>query len=156
MNIFVEEIGTTPGSTASQMFVDNKPFCFVVEDGYRDVKIAGETRIPPGRYQVRKHHTGRFFDKYKREFGHDFAIHITNVPGFEWILIHIGNTPVDTRGCLLVNGGIGLDREGNYSGILSTVTYKSLYEKVAAAFSKGEEVWIEVYRREVVNEAVDG
>lgn len=154
MNIFVEEIGTTPNSTASQMFVDSRPFCFVVEDGHRDKKQFGETRIPAGRYQVIKRKTGKFYEKYRREYGHEFALWVKNVPGFEWILIHIGNTIKDTNGCLLVNRFIGIQAlTMDYVGTDSSSVYKLLYALVNAAYQRGEEVWIEITRREIMNEA---
>lgn len=153
MNIFVEEIGTTPNSTGSQLFVDGRPFCFVLEDGYRETKVLGETRIPAGRYQVVKHTAGKFFTKYKKDFGHDFALHIKDVPGFEWVLIHIGNTVSDTRGCLLVNRNIGITASPrDYCGTDSGSVYKLLYMLIKAAYERGEEVWIEISRREVIDE----
>jgi hypothetical protein len=153
MNIFIEEIGTTPNSTASQLFIDGKPFCFVVEDGHRDKKVASETRIPPGRYQVVKRTEGRFYEKYKADFKHQFALHIINVPGFEYILLHIGNTIKDTKGCLLVNRNIGINPiTGNYQGTDSSSVYRALYMIVAAAFERGEECWIEIQRREIIDE----
>ena len=153
MNIFIEEVGTTANSTGSQLFVDGRPFCFVLEDGYRDKKVPGETRIPPGRYQVLKHTNGKFYEKYTRDFGHDFALHIANVPGFEWILFHIGNTTKDTRGCLLVNRNIGVGASPrDYVGSDSTSVYKLLYALVKAAFERGEEVWVDVTRRDIIDE----
>lgn len=150
MEIFVEEIGTTLKSTASQMFIDGKPSCFVIEDGYNEVKIAGKTRIPPGRYQVVKRTIGKFYTKYKSDFDHSYALELIDVPGFKDILIHIGNTVEDTRGCLLVNNGISVDTALDYFGTSSTVAYLALYKKVDAAFKTGSEVWIEISRRDVV------
>lgn len=153
MNLFVEEIGTTADSTGSQLFVDGRPFCFVIEDGYREHKISGETRIPGGRYQVVKHKSGKFFEKYRRDFGHDFALQIANVPGFEWILIHTGNNVKDTKGCLLVNRNIGIQAAPrDYCGTDSMSVYKLLYLLIKAAFERGEEVWIEIERRPIIDE----
>lgn len=153
MNIFIEEIGTTPNSTGSQLFVDGRPFCFVVEDGHRDKKVYGETRIPGGRYQIIPRYEGSFFEKYRREHGHKFSIQIANVPGFEFILIHIGNTIADTKGCLLVNRNIGIQTTPrDYKGTDSTSVYKLLYSLIEAAFERNEEVWIEIQRRDIIDE----
>jgi hypothetical protein len=152
MNLFLEEIGTTPNSTASHLFLDNRPFCFVVEDGHRDAKVAGETRIPAGRYQVVARRVGTFFEKYLKQFGHKFSIELRKVPGFDGILIHIGNTVKDTRGCLLVNRFVGLGTDGNYQGTDSTSVYKLLYSLIEKAYERGEDVWIEVQRRPIINE----
>lgn len=152
MNIVIEEIGTTNNSTASQMFVDNRALCFVIEDGYRPVKISDETRIPPGRYQIKKRMAGKFYEKYKKDFGHKWVPHLQKVPGFEFILIHIGNTPKDTSGCLLVARGISMNlTTGDYNGIDSGSIYKLLYSLMNAAFERGEEIWIEIQRREILD-----
>ena len=96
---------------------------------------------------------GKFYEKYTRDFGHDFALHIANVPGFEWILFHIGNTTKDTRGCLLVNRNIGVGASPrDYVGSDSTSVYKLLYALVKAAFERGEEVWVDVTRRDIIDE----
>ena len=152
MILFLEEIGTTANSTASHLFVDNKPFCFVIEDGHRDQKIAGETRIPAGKYQIVPRREGKFYEQYKRQHGHNFVPHLLNVPNFGLILIHIGNTIKDTRGCLLANRFVGLGTDGNYLGSDSTSIYKLLYSLMAKALARNEEIWIEIQRREIVNE----
>lgn len=152
MNIFVEEIGTTPTSTASQLFVDNKPFCFVIEDGYNEPKVPGKTRIPPGRYQIIQRKRGKFYEKYKTNHKHTFAIELKGVPGFTDILIHIGNTVGDTRGCLLVNKGLNISPTGAYFGKESTDVYLALYAKINGAFERNEEIWIEIQRREVIDD----
>jgi len=148
MNIFVQEIGTTATSTASLLSIDDKPFCFVIEDGYHEVKVPGKTRIPPGCYQVTRKTSGRFFEKYRKEYMHEFSIQLENVPGFKDILIHIGNTIEDTRGCLLVNTGLNINLSGTYFGTGSVAAYKPLYSLIFAAFRRGEEVYIEISRRE--------
>jgi len=153
MNIFLEEIGLTPNSTASHLFVDNKPFCFTIEDGHRDIKVKHESRIPAGRYKIVPRTVGSFYEKYKRNFNHKFVPQLEDVPGFEFILIHIGNTVKDTSGCILVNRFVGLGTDGNYSGIDSTSVYKLLYSLIALAFERGEECWIEIHRLEIINES---
>lgn len=152
MNIFIEEIGTTNNSTVSQLFVDHRALCFTIEDGWRERKVQDETRIPAGRYRIRKRKEGTFFNKYKKQFGHSWVPHIQNVPGFEYILIHIGNTPKDTSGCILVNRCIGINTTtGDYEGTDSTSVYKLLYSLMDKAFERGEEIWIEIQRREVLD-----
>lgn len=146
MEITVKEIGTLPNSTASQMFVDGKLICFVIEDGMRETKIPGETRIPGGRYLLAKRTHGGFFQKYRQNHRHDFAIEVLNVPNFKDILIHIGNTALDTRGCLLVNSGIMIGNKGEYSGIESTTAYLSFYAMIRTAFNRGEDVYLDVQR----------
>lgn len=152
MNLFIEEIGTTANSTCSQLFIDGRPFCFIIEDGHRDKKVFGETRIDGGRYQLIKRTYGRIFETYKKKFGHKYALEIFGVRNFTDILLHIGCFIKDTNGCPLVNRGIAMGTDGNYYGFDSTSIYKLLYSLIDAAFERGEEVWIEIQRRDIIDE----
>lgn len=154
MNIVVEEIWTTPNSTVSLLFVDQRPIGFILEDGYRDIKVPGETRIPPGRYRVVPSIHGEKFASYSRRFGHKFSIYVIEVPGFSGIMFHIGNTVKDTRGCMLTAGGIEL-KDRDFVGTNSTVVYKLLYNLMAAALERKEEIWVDVIRREVIDDPED-
>jgi hypothetical protein len=73
--------------------VDGKHFAYTVEDAVRDVKIPGETAIPKGTYNLRITYSNRF----KRNM-----IQVMNVPNFEGIRIHGGNTAKDTEGCIII------------------------------------------------------
>ena len=81
--------------------------CFSLEDEKRETKVYGETRIPEGTYQIKYRTEGGYFAKYKKRFpdlhnDERGVLHITDVPNFEFILIHCGNTTEHTHGCLLV------------------------------------------------------
>jgi hypothetical protein len=69
---------------------------------------------------------------------------LQDVPGFEWILIHQGNTDEHTSGCLIV-GDTQQDLDVSFDGFVgsSSVAYKKLYPKVSGAILKGEKVTIE-------------
>jgi hypothetical protein len=140
------EIANTANSTASLMAVDGRPLCFVVEDGPREKKVKHETRIPAGVFKILPRKEGSFFTQYSKNFGHKFVLHLQDVPGFEFILIHIGNTIKDTSGCLLVNRFVGLGIDGNFSGTDSTSVYKLLYSLAAAALERGEKIYIKINR----------
>ena len=152
MELYLEEIATLPNSTASQLFINGKPFCFVLEDGHRDKKVPGETRIGPGRHEIVKRTHGKFYELYKRKYGHEFSIEISGVQDFKDILMHIGCFVQDTRGCTLVNMFIGIGKSGNYEGRESERAYLLLYAAIKAAFDRGEEVYIEISRRPIVDE----
>ena len=146
MKIEVLKIAESKDSTLSQMKIDGTHFCFVIEDGFRETKIPGETRIPDGVYQVVKRTHGGFFQKYQSKYGHKFALQLADVPGFQDILIHMGNTRLDTRGCLLVAFGCNYVAP-NFEGVNSTGAYLDLYARISAAFDKGEAVSIELKRK---------
>lgn len=144
MRLHVQLIAETENSSLSVMTLAGEFLCFVLEDGYRPEKVRAETRIPPGIYELKKRTIGSFYEQYKIRFGHEFSIHVTDVPNFENILIHIGNTIDDTAGCLLT--GLGVSFNGNFAVSQSTAAYLQIYESVKLAFDKGETAEIEISR----------
>ena len=141
--LFVEEdhCNETDGAWKETKFL-----AYTLEDEYRDEKVAGETRIPAGVYTLGLRKVGGYTQKYSKRFPdiHKGMLHVLDVPGFEYILIHCGNTDEHTAGCLLV----GDSQENNQikkNGFIgqSTNAYKRIYPKIAEAIEKGEEVKIE-------------
>ena len=121
----------TPNSTAGVLTHGDKFLGFVIEDGKREYKEPGKTRIPEGVYMCTKRAYGRFYTAYNGRWGHSWVIELNQVANFEAILIHIGNTPADTRGCLLLNDSIHLNREVNeWHGGESTYCYKRFYDYI--------------------------
>jgi hypothetical protein len=104
VNISVTRFEFGDTYTIGKMTIDGIFFCYTLEDKVRSEKIKGKTAIPEGTYSV-------IIDRSTR-FGRDMP-HILNVPNFEGIRIHSGNTDLDTDGCIL----IGLDWiKGNFIG----------------------------------------
>jgi hypothetical protein len=99
-----------------------------------------ETRIPEGEYEIKLRTEGSHHPKYLSKFPQDHIgmLHVTNVPKFEYILIHIGNTEKDTAGCLLVGNSADVK---NVIGD-STGAYIKMYKKVAPELKKGNKVTI--------------
>ena len=93
MNLFLQRIAQTPEYTIGRLYIDEKFFCQTLEDAVREEKIAGKTAIPEGTYQVIVNRSSKF----KR----DLPL-LLDVPDFEGIRIHRGNTAKDTSGCILV------------------------------------------------------
>jgi hypothetical protein len=118
--------------------------CFTLEDEARTVKVFGETRIPAGRYTIKIKAYGGFHNRYTKRFGafHRGMLHITDVPGFTDVLLHIGNDDDDTAGCLLV--GTSARENVVKAGLISDSTraYKRIYEKIIEELLAGEEVFI--------------
>jgi hypothetical protein len=141
MNILVQRYKHAKDFTISKVFIDGQFECFGLEDERREAKVMHETRIPEGRYKIVLRTEGGHHAKYSKKFPtfHKGMLHVTNVPGFQWILIHIGNTDEDTSGCLLV--GLNVDEA---KGMLynSTAAYERFYSKVIKAIEQEEEVWI--------------
>ena len=147
MELIVKRLASGLDETIGMLYEVNmetgthKALAFTMEDEYRTTKVFGETRIPYGRYKLGLRKVGGHHDRYKRKFAaiHKGMLHVLNVPNFQYILIHIGNTDDDTAGCLLVGNGATL-RPATIQQ--STDSYKRIYPPIAAAIERGEEVWI--------------
>lgn len=115
MEILVERIAKKPNYTISKWYVNGMYFCDGIEDtdrglisdmsisDIRRIKVSGKTAIPAGTYQVTlKVKSPKYskVDKYRR-FCNGYMPRLLNVPGYEGILIHPGNTEADTEGCLI-------------------------------------------------------
>ena len=124
---------------------NNKFLAYTLEDEYREEKKYGETRIPNGTYKLGLRKEGGYHAKYSKRFSdiHIGMLHVLDVPNFEYILIHCGNTDEHTAGCLLV----GDSQENNQiakDGFIgkSTQAYKRIYPRIAEAIECGEQVTI--------------
>ena len=124
---------------------NNKFLAYTLEDEQRDTKVYGETRIPEGTYKLGLRKTGGYHAKYSKRFSdiHIGMLHVLNVPNFEYILIHCGNTDEHTAGCLLV----GDSQENNQiqkDGFIgkSTQAYKRVYQYIMEAIECDDSVTI--------------
>src|SRR5688500_1725133 len=72
--------------------------CFTREDQKQAVKVPRETRIPAGTYKIKLRAEGSMQAKYSELYGwhRHGMLWLQDVPGFEWIYIHPGNTDADT------------------------------------------------------------
>ena len=59
--------------------------------------------------------------------------------GYSGVLIHVGNYPKDTLGCILV----GLNKAKGQV-LQSRVTFEKVYKVLEAAHSKGEKITLEI------------
>jgi hypothetical protein len=100
MKIEVKRLHRTSNSTIGELTIDGKFECYTLEDVERDVKIKGETAIAKGTYKVIINQSNRF----KR-----LLPLLINVPNFEGVRIHAGNSNHDTEGCILVGQNRSLD-----------------------------------------------
>ena len=140
MNITVKRMRNNGDTTIGDMFIDDIFVCNTLEDEPRFEKVWGEMRIPAGTYEIKFRKEGKFHNLYSERFKefHVGMLHITNIPGFEYVLIHIGNTDEDTAGCLLV----GKAKPSEWILTNSTETYKIIYKQIAAALLENEKVKI--------------
>lgn len=119
--------------------------CYTLEDEHREEKVFGETRVPSGTYEITLRTVGGFHSRYTKKYGemHKGMLWVRNVPGFEYILIHTGNTDEHTAGCLLLGDSQQNNAIKSDGFIGSSVqAYKRVYPKVAKALESNEKVTI--------------
>ena len=142
MKLEILRFNSSDDFTSGLLFdvTDNKRkfLCYTLEDQAQTTKVYGETRIPAGTYNLTLRTEGGFHTRYLAKFGGEFhkgMIYVNDVPDFEYILWHIGNTDDDTAGCLL----LGKTQQANFIGS-SGDAYKDVYPKVRDAILYGEKV----------------
>ncbi len=119
----------TDKSTIGDLFVNDQFECFTLEDVVRPIKIKGMTAIPAGMYEVVINFSARF---------NKLLPLLLNVPNFDGIRIHPGNTDKDTEGCILVGQTKNVDFIGS-----SRVAFAALFNKLQAAAAQ-EKIFITI------------
>lgn len=131
---------TSQESTQGALYIDGTPFCYTLEDEFREVKVSGETRIPAGEYEIQKRtELTPLTKKYRAKHSFfDYHLEIQNVPNFKYIYIHKGNIDDHTEGCILL--GDSLNNNQITDGFLghSTGAFTRFYQTVSEAISVGE------------------
>lgn len=128
-----------PTATIGKLYIDGDYQCLTLEDEFRELfgvpveqwKIPNCTAIPMGTYEV--------LMQYSPHFGREMP-HLQNVPGFTYIMLHWGNRPDDTDGCILV----GIEAAGEHFITSSRFAFDNLMLKLQPAFTSGEKVTIEI------------
>ena len=140
MKLTLKRIALRSTYTIGRLYVDGNYFCDTLEDTVRDLnkngkfdngekKVYAKTAIPYGTYEIKWTYSPRF-KKYTPQ--------LMNVPSFEGIRIHSGNSSTDTEGCLLLG-------ENKKVGMVlnSRATINKFYTLIKEACSKGK-VTIEI------------
>lgn len=133
MNVTVQRKLFSNISTIGELCIDGVFQCHTLEDTVRknQPKIPGATAIPAGTYQVIIDDSVRFNRPMP---------HILDVPGFEGVRIHSGNTDKDTEGCLLL-GTYDAQTPDWISN--SQISFTSFFVKLSKALTV-EEVFISI------------
>lgn len=140
MELLIDRKWKRPTYTIGILYVNGERFCETLEDTDRGLsqsdpdsikkKVKGKTAIPTGRYKVAITYSPRF----KRSLPL-----VENVPGFEGIRIHPGNTDRDTEGCILVG-------ENRKKGMVlnSRVWFNKLFDMLVTAWKNREKLRLEI------------
>lgn len=140
MKLTLKRIALRSTYTIGKLYIDDTYFCDTLEDTVRDTnksgkfdngeqKIKGKTAIPYGTYEIKWTYSPRF-KKYTPQ--------LMNVPSFEGIRVHAGNTSADTEGCLILGENKQVGKVLN-----SRATINKFYPIIKEACSNGK-VTIEI------------
>lgn len=153
MKLTLRRIAKKATYTIGHLYVDGKKFCDTIEDtdrGFsqftplydiRRKKVYAQTAIPTGTYDITTNVVSPSFGNkafYKNLCGGKLP-RLLNVPGFDGILIHVGNTANDSAGCILVGENTKVGAVLN-----SKATFTRLYGVMKAAADRGEKITITI------------
>jgi hypothetical protein len=141
MKLVLKRINNQDNYCEGKLYIDGIYQCDVIEDVDRGLtnemsiteiqskKVYGETAIPKGTYQITLDVVSpKFKDRSWATFCEGKLPRLLDVPGFEGVLIHVGNEASNSLGCLLVGQKT---KDGWVSN--STQTFKNLYYKLKQA-----------------------
>lgn len=114
MKIFLKRIYKCSTYTIGKIYIDGNYICDSIEDCDRNLnqnmpleeikkkKVYGETAIPTGTYKVVMNVVSPKFQNrsWAKPYGGKIP-RFLNVPGFDGVLLHPGNTAQDSLGCVL-------------------------------------------------------
>ena len=131
-------------STISDQYINGNHFGHILEDPDRGLysawplalilkkKIAGDTAIPYGRYEVIPKHSPHF-DR--------IMPHLKDIPGFDdTVMYHWGNSDKDTKGCQITG-----QWKGGSDWITTSHDYFDAFnEIIERAWARGEQIWVSI------------
>lgn len=132
MRIELHRYDLTDRRTIGKLSINGQFACYTLEDAVRPIKIPRETAIGYGAYDVTVNVSRRFQKPMPL---------LLNVPNFEGVRIHSGNTEADTEGCILVGLTRGADSIGD-----SRKAFDLIFPQIEAAVQQGDRVTIEIVR----------
>ena len=152
MKVKVKRTYKGPQYTIGKLYVNGVYECDTLEDTDRGLnetqslleiqskKVYGETAIPTGVYKLNMNTVSpKFKDRSWAIPYKGILPRLENVKGFEGVLIHVGNKPQDTLGCILVG-------ENKVKGqvINSTASFNKLMKLLLRANIDGEDIELTV------------
>lgn len=146
MELLLKRIARKTTYTIGKLYVNGAYFCDTCEDRDRlyfgEKKVQNKTAIPCGRYEITQDVVSPKYSSRQpyKDICKGRVPRLLNVPQFEGILIHIGNTADDSSGCILVgyNKVIGMV-------LNSTSTWKNLMQKyLLPAKERKEKIFITI------------
>lgn len=152
MKIVLTRFGFGLDSTLGRLEVPGLEPCYTLEDERRIQKVHSETAIPAGTYELALRGVGGFHNRYKADARfrdiHRGMLHLLDVPGFSWILVHCGNDDGHTAGCILVGEHPIMTDAAEFKVGRSADAYRRIYPTIADAIERGDRVEVEIRQAE--------
>lgn len=143
----------TPNYCIGKLTCDGKWICDTIEDVDRGlkqsmsvdeikkIKVVNKTAIPTGTYKITldvvspKYGNSPFY----KEVCQGKVPRLLNVPGYDGVLIHCGNTEADSAGCIIVG-------KNKVKGkvLESKDTFRMLYKLLKDAKGRGEDITLTI------------
>lgn len=131
MKLTLKRLELSSQSTIGRLAIDGEDCCWTLEDVVRyGPKVPGQTAIPAGTYRVIVTPSPRF----KRPLPL-----LLDVPGFDGVRIHPGNTAEQTEGCILV----GMKRDKDIV-LESRIAFDKLFQLLDGAATAGDQISITI------------
>lgn len=151
MELKLKRIAKKDTYTIGKLYIDSIYICDTIEDKDRGLsqstpineikqkKVMHQTAIPTGTYKITLNVKSPKYSQsaYYKAYCDGYVPRLVNVPGFDGVLIHKGNTAEDSSGCILVGYNTVVGKVLN-----SQKAFEIVYTKLKEANSKGEEISI--------------
>lgn len=153
MKLTLKRVAKRPTYTIGWLYVDGVKFADTIEDKDRGLtqsmpvaeikkrKVYSQTAIPTGTYTISMNTVSPKYSKrdFYKKLCNGKVPRLLNVPGYDGVLIHVGNTERDTAGCILVGQNTSVGKVLN-----SQVTFTRLYKVLKDAADKGEKITLTI------------
>ncbi len=132
----------TDESTIGDLYIDDVWNCYMLEDKDRNlstdmstdditkIKVFGKTAIPRGRYQI--------IINFSNHFQKNLPL-LLNVPCWEGVRIHSGNTAADTEGCLITGSAKSANQVQQ-----SKVAFAHILPQLQLALANNDKIFITI------------
>lgn len=142
MELLLKRIAKKPTYTIGKLYIDGEYFADTLEDRDRGltqdmdledilrIKVYGETAIPTGTYRIDMNTISpKFKDRSWAKPYKGKIPRLLNVPGFDGVLLHPGNSANDSLGCVLVGNNTQVGKVLNSQAVFKRLMQKLLGEQ---------------------------
>ena len=132
-------------TTLGLMFIQKKFFAYTLEDTHRDEKVPGGTRIPEGHYKLGiNENLSPLTQRYRNRFPwFSHHIEIKEIPNYDKVYVHIGNSHRDTEGCILIADGVNAASTEKMI-LQSQKAYERFYKMVLPKINQNEPLTVNI------------